>query len=305
MYLTPARFRSMDLGIDVSALTDAQLNRQLMRAASALHNHTAAPITPEPHDFRGGVIIGETHTWRIDPYLREVHRRIFPYHVPVLTIQQCRIYATKTQYIELAANELYYEVSEGWLEPTSANLTSFGLFGAAILPFVGLSDPHVSIDYTYGRNIAMTERLYYPEEAPYLWRASVGFWNTQAPAVRVNGTIQTSNGSVYTVDPIEGTITFVSNFPEDGDVVEIDYVTTLHPDIQEAQAIITAGILNEKALVASGLGGLRAIRVAELSLERDYRRTSGSAAQQQAQVTVPPEAAALLEPFAFRGLAFA
>jgi hypothetical protein len=292
----------MDLGIDVSALTDAQLNRQLMRAASALHNHTAAPITPEPHDFRGGVILGETHTWPIDPYMREVQRRVFPYHTPLLSIQQCRVFATKTQYLELDADELYYELSEGWVEPASANLTSFGLFGAAMLPYVGLSEPHVSIDYTYGRNIAVSERLYYSEEL-YTWRASVGFWSSAPPAVRVNGLIQTSNGSVYTVDPIEGTITFVSAFPEDGDVIDIDYVTTLHPDIQEAQAIITAGILNEKALVSSGLGGLRAIRVAELSLERDFRRAGGAA--DRAAVVIPAEAEALLEPFAFRGLAFA
>lgn len=169
-----------------------------------------------------------------------------------------------------------------------------------MLPYIGLSRPHVSLNYVYGRRIPTTERLYYSDEA-YVWRASTGSWKTGVAnpvVVRKNGATVTP--ADYVVDSIEGTIRFIANHPVDGDTIDVDYVTSLPWEIPEAQGLIAASFITEKGLTVSGLAGLRAIRVAEVSIERDYRRS----ASDSTQTFVPPEAAALLEAFIFRGLAF-
>ena len=298
MYITPERFRAMGFGVKVDDLSDADLSIILSRAAADIHTYTNVAMQPLPHDFRGGSVVGESHTWRLEPYDTNPSRRVWLYHPPVRVISSARIYMTNDQYVELAPDHLYYEPSEGWIEPTSAALTSFGLFGATVLPFVGLSEPHLVTDYTYGQDYPVTERLYYADSG-YRWIGSVGNWRSDPVVVRVNGV--TTPDADYAVDRVEGSITFSQNFPQDGDVVDADYVGSLHPDIALAQGVIAANKVTEKNLVASGMGNLRALRVAELSIERDYRRNSGN----ETPPTVPPEAAALLDPFVIRALAFA
>lgn len=295
MYLTPAQFRARDFGVKVDDLLDVDLASHLRRAAEAVHLHTGAPMLPVPHDFRGGTIVGETHVWPIDPYDRRLHHRVFPKHRPVIEVTSARIYATETQYVTFDASELHYEVSEGWVEPASVNLTSYGLFGAAMLPFVGLERPFLSLDYTYGWIIPFTERIYY-SDIGNVWRASTGHWRSDPVTVKVNGV---AHGN-FTVDRVEGTITFTSNIPSEDDAVDVTGVGSLPSAIPEAQGIIVAARITEKNLVAQGLGGLRAIRVAELSLERDYRRQDKGTSE----VSIPPEAAELLAPYKLTGVVF-
>lgn len=295
-YLTPSQFRARGYGVKLDDYIDSDLAATLRRAASAVNTYTAAPTLPVPHDFRGGSIVSESHTWRVDPYARRPQRRVFLYHRPVLTVSSARIYVTNTQYVEFDSTEIYYEPAEGWIEPASANLTSYGLFGAAMLPYVGLEHPHFVATYTYGRTIPVAERLYYSDEAN-TWRASSGFWTAASVVIQVNGVVVPSTD--YQVDRVEGTIKFTANVPEDGDTVDASYTTSLHPDIAEAQGLIAASLISEKALVARGMAGLRAIKVAEISLERDFRREAKGT-----PVVIPPEASALLDPFIFRSVAF-
>lgn len=300
MYLTPAQFRARDYGVNVSDMLDVTLASHLKRAAEDIHTYTCAPTLPVPHDFRGGTISGESHTWPIDQYQREPTIRVFPYHRPVIEVTQARLYVTKTKYIEFSADEIYYEPSEGWVEPISANMTSYGLFGSAVYPMIGLHQPHMVLGYTYGRDIPTTERLYYSDEA-LTWRASVGQWRSGVAypvVVTVDGVV--ANEADYVVDYVEGTIRFTANVPADGQAVDVSFTGSLHPNIAEAHGLITAARIGERGLAAKGMTGLRSIRVAEIALERDFRRQS-----QDSDPMIPSEAASLLEPFVFRTVVFA
>lgn len=302
MYITPAQFRVKDYGVDVSSMLDVTLAGYLRRAAEDLHTFTCAPTLPVPHDFRGGAIVGESHTWPIDEYQRQPTRRVFPYHRPVIEVSQARLFATKTQYVEFSAAEIYYEPSEGWVEPVSANMTSYGLFGAAILPFVGLEEPHMVLDYTYGRDIPSAERIYYSDTGT-TWRATIGSWRSgddYPVTVTVNGTL--IDEASYVVDYVEGTIRFTDDIPTEDDAVDVTFTGSLHPAIPEAQGLIAADRIASKALVSSGMTGLRRLTVAELTMERDMPRRGASDPEPDA---IPLAAASLLEPFIFRSVAFA
>lgn len=298
IYLTPGQLRAMDLGVKLDALTDAQLASWCRAGALAVNAYTNASKVPVPHDFRGGSIVGETHTWPIDPYERDPRRRVFPYHQPILDVTSVRIYATLDQYVEFDADQIYYERSEGWIEPASANMTSFGLFGAAMLPYIGLAHPHIRLDYTYGAFYPEVERLTKAASPANTWRATVGFWDNAVPeVVKVNGVTRVGN---YTVDRTEGTVTFTAPIPADGDAIDLTYVGTLHPNIARATGLIAADRIMQRALTSGGLGGLRVLRVAEISLERDFRRTAGK----DDEVSIPPEAQDLLAEFREMALAF-
>jgi hypothetical protein len=298
IYLTPAQLRAMDLPVDLSGLSDAQVAQWIFTSGQAVNSFCNQSNLPVPHDFRGGAITGETHTWEIDPYERDVRRRVFPYHTPIIDVTSVRIYATLDQYLELDASQIYYETSEGWIEPASANMTSYGLFGAAMLPYVGLAHPHVSLDYTYGSLYPTTERIYPDAVLADTWRAMVGFWDATTPIVEVNGTPSVS----FTSDPIEGTITFTGTPPSPTDAIDVTYVGTLHPNISRATGIITAAKLIEKGLISGGLGGLRMLRVAEITLERAVPRQGTASVEPP---TVPAEAADLLSEFVHRALVWA
>ena len=299
-YLTPAQFRAMNLGVDVANWIDVELAALLTRASSAVNNHCLAPTLPVPHDFRGGTIVGETHTWRVDPYDTSPTRRIFPYHRPVIAFTSMQIYATKDQFVEFDAGELYYELTEGWVEPASANLTSYGLWGAAMFPFIGLSEPHVRLDYSYGRRIPTTERFYYSEAISDTWRGTVGFWSSDAVTVKVNGVDRPSG---WAADRTEGTIKFTANVPTAEDAVDVSFVGTLHPDIAMATGLIAAERIGQRNLLAAGFPqGVRSFRVAEVAVERDVVRRSANSPE---PLSISPEAADLLEQFVYRPLGFA
>ena len=301
-YLTPAQLRALNLGLDFSDFTDGELAPLIARATSAVNAYCNVPTIPEPHNLLGGEIVGETHTWSIDPYATQPQRRVFPYHRPVIEVISMRIYATSTQYLSFDAAELYYEASEGWIEPASANLTSWGLFGSAVLPFVGLSEPHAVLDYTYGRLIPKTERLWYAGQGGNTWRGISGFWTNDAIEVRVNGSV--ADDGDYTIDRTEGAIlwTDLSTRPSGTDTVEADVVTRQHPDLALATGMTVASLFSDRELLRQGMPlGVRAFRVAEVSVERDFRR---SAQATSVVPMVPLEAEELLAPFVYRPLRF-
>lgn len=300
LYLTPGQFRAMNLGVDLTGFSDVQIASYLSRATEAVNEHCGVPSIPVPHDFRGGTITGETHTWPVDPYRVTPQRRLFPYHKPVRNIISMRIYATATQYITFDAAELYYEASEGWVEPASANLTSYGLFGSAVLPFVGLSEPHATLDYSYGRRFSIAEQIYPDAIVANAWRATVGFWSSDAVTVTVNGVLRTT---AYTINRTEGTILFTSPFPAGSDTVEVTATGTLLPRIAIATGITAADRIGQRNLLAAGFpAGVRSFRVAEVAVEKDMPRRL--AAGQAPPDTLPPEAADLISDLVIRPLAF-
>lgn len=290
MYLTPAQFRAMNFGIKaVDSMADAELAAILERASADVDTHCAVPMIPQKHSFTGGTITRETHTWYIDPYATSPRRRAYPYHTPVLEVSRMAIYLDDTSYAEIAPDHIYYEASEGFVEPTDLSLTSYGLFGV-MTNFIGTSQPHVELDYTYGYRERIEQLVYYNEG---WYAASRGFWVTE-PEVRVNSNLRPDTD--YEVDADEGRIRFTSNAPVDGDSVQIAVTSSLPYDIAEATGIIAASKIYDRSWASSGFGGLRSVAVAEVRLDRDQARAQGS----DLRSNIPAEAADKLEAYVFR-----
>ena len=292
MYLTPGQFRALNFGVPGTAdMIDAELAPILLRASA---DADAYCLVPRNHSFFGGVVVGETHVWSISPYDPSPQRRVFPKHRPVLSIQSMHIHVTEGQYLNFDNAELHYEPSEGFIEPASASLTSYGLFGSSVLPFVGLTQPYAKIDYTYGERIVLTQQAFYQGEGGMTWRAQTGFWTLDDVTVKINGTTVTTG---FTLNRREGTITWTTGNPNGTDDVEVTFTTSLQPDISLATGIIAAARLSDRKLLADGMPlGVRAFRVAEVSVERDLPRRSSGAYEPP---SIPAEAADKLDPFRF------
>lgn len=290
MYLTPAQFRAMDFGVNTTGLTDAQLIARLRAASADVDTYCAVPVVPQRHSFSGGTITGETHTWEIDPYATRPKRRAYPYHLPFLELDSFRIHVTPTQYVGIDTDHVRFESSEGFLEPFDAALTSYGLFGAGVLPFIGASQPWLELDYTYGFREAVSQWLVKDATAD-VWRASHGYWIAD-PTVHVGGVLRTTG---MTFDLTEGTITFTASPPAADVRVEISVVSSLPYDIAEATGIIAAAKLGDRSWASRGFQGLRSVSVAEVRLEREGRRESSTE-----RINVPPEAADKLQSYVFR-----
>ena len=211
MYLTPARFREMGFGIDTSELNDAELLSLINQATAVVNAYCNVPRIPQMHDFRGGTITNEAHTWRYPVNSLDIgQRRQYLYHWPILAISQFRIYVTNTQFIEIAPTELLINNTERYFEIVSLAITSFGLFNALIVPNVYLASPLAKTSYTYGWDFEVTDE-YLSCTDGQTWRAQNQFWftdETRAPVVKKNGTIVTTG---YTVDATEGTVVLNEN----------------------------------------------------------------------------------------------
>lgn len=293
MYLTPAQFRAMNLGVpNLDTMKDSQLAAILRRASADVDSHCAVPLIPQKHSFAGGTITDETHTWYLDPYATHLTRRVYPYHTPVLEVTSFRVQVTLDQYVEFDEDKIYFEASEGWLEPVDLSLTSYGLFGVSILPFVGLTQPHSKISYTYGYREQISEWLVKDIDAD-IWRASRGYWIEDTVELTVDGTPRTAD---LTIDLVEGTVTFDADPPADEDVrVEINVVSSLPYDIAEATGLIAAAKMYDRSWATRGWGGLRSVAVAEVRVERDTARNQSS----ESRALVPPEAADILTGYVF------
>lgn len=296
MYLTPARFREMGLGIDISELEDVELLALISQATAIVNAYCNVPRIPQMHDFRGGTITGETHTWRYPVNSLDIgQRREYLFHWPILAISNFRIYVTNTQYIEIAPTELMINNTEKYFEIVSLAITSFGLFNALIVPNVYLASPLAKTSYTYGWDFTVTDE-YLSCTDGQTWRAQNQFWFTDTgrePVIKKNGAVQSTG---YTVDATEGTVVFTENLLAT-DTVSASYHHKLHPDIQYGTGHIVVHLHGESELHSRGMAHLTKLRVAEVEMERDLRRTAPKSLVENLNMLVP-EAALLLGAFA-------
>ena len=142
-YITPERFRTMGVGTDLSGVEEWELRTVLEAASRTVDAFCAVPLLPQRFDFRGGTMTNEEHG------LGDT-RRIRLRARPIRTVDSLAIYATSTQYLDVDVDHLYIEDEEGWVEIVEASLTSIGLWGAAMVPGIGLEQHVVSTTYTYG-----------------------------------------------------------------------------------------------------------------------------------------------------------
>lgn len=260
LYLTPERFRTMGLGSDLSGVEDIELQATLQRASNLVDSFCAVPLLPSKHDFRGGSIIGEAHTWSDST-------RFYPWHRPVRSIDGMRIYATNNVYVELGGNDLFIDNSGGYVEIVALAVSPIGFFGATGL--VSLKNPIAKLDYTYGYEFAEVDDYLEPTDARE-YRAEHQFWaTTPAPEIKVDGVVVTTG---FTINHHEGTVVFNDQLTL-SNVVTASYTHPLPSEISQATGIIATFLLADRDLITKGLGNLAEIQIEEVKLRRDSRRT--------------------------------
>jgi hypothetical protein len=271
-YLTPARFKQMGFGIDVSELDDAELLALERAATTAANLYCNVPRIPQMHDFRGGRIVDERHTWRYPVTPFEIgQRRFYPFHWPILSVESFRINVTNTQYVEIRPTELMINNTDRYFEVVSLALTSSGLFNALIIPNVGLATPVASTSYTYGWDFVENDETLANTDGQ-TWRAQNQFWlsgNDQygvdrTPVIKKNGTVVTTG---FTIDMTEGTVVFDDQLVA-SDTVTATYHYPLPSDIQFGVAQIMVWLHTEAEMHQRGMAHLNSLQIGEVKMQR-------------------------------------
>jgi len=294
MYVTPDRYRSMGFGVDLDGVEESDLRSILRAASAAVESYCNVPLLPQKHDFRGGTITAEQHQWRMgnDTGSEMGQRRFYFFHRPVQTVTDFKILVTSGQYVDIPASELFLNPIEGWAEVVSLAVTSIGIFGSGLLPNVGLARPIARASYTYGWQFEVTgEQLDATDGLTF--RGQNQWWVTDSVTIYQNGTDVTDD---VTLDLTEGTATFTDQ-PETADIITADYTHKLPFDIAQATGIIATAMLNERDLVASGLGRIEALQLEEISVRRSLPQRSQLQLKQ-----IPEEAALLLGGYTYRAV---
>lgn len=299
-YLTPARFRTMDFGINTAELSDAEMMALATQATAWIDSFCLVPRLPQRHDLRGGVITGEQHSWRYPETPFDVgQRRAFPFHWPITRVNRFRIYVTNTQYVNIAPTELFINNSNQYVEVVSLAITSSGLYNALIIPNVGLATPTVTMDYEYQRfNRAVGEWLAPADGQTF--RAQNQWWfsdTDHAPVIYLDGVAQTTG---FSIDYDEGTVTFDSDQSAVA-AVTADYWYKLATEIQFAAGHIMAYLHTEAEMHARGVAHLSSLDVGnEIKMTRLpswARRTVADSGVDLEKMV--PEAAVLLYSYRF------
>jgi hypothetical protein len=293
-YVTPERFKTMGFGVDLDAVEDFELRAVLRRASDRVNSMTAAPGLPVPHDFRGGSITAEEHHWDMgNGVTTGPSRTVHLWHTPILSVSDLRIRLTNTQGIVFDSAELM--VFDKEVEIVSLAMTSAGLFGSYVVPEIGLAEPRVQADYTYGYRIPITRQTLDPTDGK-TFRAQDQWWidDSENYPVTVYDEAGTAIESGYTVHHDEGTIEFSANRDPDS-VVYASFTSRLPRGISTATGILAAEALGDRETRARGMSGLRSIRVGEIELEKEMQMRGGTTLVTPAVA----EAEALLDPYRF------
>lgn len=298
MYLTPERFRTMGLGIDLTDVDDIELQSILTRATAMVDDYCNVPLLPNPFDFRGGQMVDESHEWSDDLYDRPRPYRFWPMVatvVPVQSVEQFRVYSTPKVYVEIDEAEMFINNTGGWIEVSSLKLTQFGIFGAGIVPaLIGMYHPVAKCTYTYGWTFQSVNEVLYPTDA-LTYRAQNQWWLADPePEVKLNSVVVTTG---FTIDYDEGAIVFDDPLAAT-DVVTCSYSHKLPWQIAQAAGVIAADDFGETKMRARGMTGLDSIQVGEITLRR-----AAAPGQRGGTATIDPvsdKAAGLLSRFIFR-----
>jgi len=270
-YVTPERFKTMGFGVDLDTIDDFELRAILRRASDRVNALAAAPALPVPHDFRGGSIVQEEHFWRMGNAVNEPSQRQFwLWHYPILDVSQLRIHLTNNQYIDFSTNELV--VTDRWVEVVSLAMTANGLFGAFIVPEIGLAKPVYRVNYTYGHSIPVIKQTLDATDGR-TFRAQDQWWDDTATTT-VYDEDDSEITSGFTLDHVEGAVIFDDN--QDPDVTrKASFTTTLPQGIATATGILAAESIGDREMRARGMSGLRSISVGEIALEKDHQMRGG------------------------------
>ena len=165
-YITPARYREMGLGIDLSAKTDAEL-RSLIFSASGLVNRFCA--TPINHDFKGGVVVHEEHPWHTGNQYKRPSGRLWPMHKPLLAVTGLGVYVTKQQHIDFNQTMLFWNAAMGYVEPIAAPITT--ALGA-VFPCATADSPTPAQMPSFSARNSRPSASHLPRDSPPFWSSS-------------------------------------------------------------------------------------------------------------------------------------
>lgn len=301
-YLTAQKFRTMGFGVETEEHEDPFLSVLCQRAHTMVESYCLVPRLPAIHDFRGGTVVGEQHSWRYPVHPVDIgQRKAWPFHWPIIQINDFKIKVTNTQYVAIDASELFINNTARYVEVVSLAITSHGLFQALVVPNIGLATPVCEIGYDYGFSFTETdERLMFSDG--FTWRAQHQWWKTDpAPVIKKNGTTLTEGlANDYTIDSDEGTVILNEGHDADADdLMTATYSHSLPSEIRDAMGYLVAAMHAETEHHQRGMGHLRRLTLEEVTMERHREDPSKASAD---LVAISPEAAALLASFRFDGV---
>lgn len=286
IYLSPKRLRFLGTGLDLSSTTDDRILPSLVIASAMTNRYCAAPVD---HDFKGGSVTDERHAWDVGNAHRIARGRIYPNHRPIKTVDHLQIDVTNTQYVTISGSSLYVNPRENWVEPVALALTTVGLFGAGILPNVGLDTPVSKLTYEYGWEFDAIDEPLASYSGGSALMAPDQFFTDDTVVVKKDGTTLTEVTD-YTLDRYEGMVT-VSDYDPLA-YYTASYTYPLPRPIALAVSFIATDVIAQQGLVGRGLVGLQSIEVEEITLR--VSRASGIS-----QVPINLAAAKLLDPFVY------
>lgn len=261
MYVTPARFRTLGTGLDLSGKTDIELASILYAAANLVNGACNAPVG---YSFLGGHVDLEEHLWQVGNAYKRPSGRIWPYMRPVRSVDSLRINVTRSQYIDFNDQQLFTELSLGYTEPVAAPNTT-ALF-TSVPPWL-LTSPVSYVSYDYGFDFTMEDELLATASGD-TFQAANQFWFTDEDVeLKKNGTVVPT--ADYTVDYDEGTIT--PDTPPAGEVWKVSYHYHCPPGVAAATALVATDLMGQAALVASGMLGLSGLRVEEVEIRQSSK----------------------------------
>lgn len=287
-YMTPGRFRLGDYGVDLSSITDAGLASILQTSTAMVNGYCTVPTHPAEYDFRGGTVVDEEYTWDLSHELQPAKSRALSRYTPIVSVENFRIDVTGTQYLGFTSDQLYLTTNS--IEVIAPSTSGFGLYGAAMIPAIGLIPPMAKWNVTYGYRFSARGEELYPSDARE-YRAFNQWWHDDPePIIYVDGAVVPV--ADYTLDTDEGTVTF--DDPQDPNVVvTADFDYRLPPNIGEGTALVALQRLGERNLTRKGLYGLVEIAVGEVRLRRDFPRAGVQ------RHGISDEVMQLLDPFKF------
>lgn len=175
-------------------------------------------------------------------------------------------------------NDIAYNVFDFYVEIVPLQSITYSL--APVLVQLGLRPPIVQWDYEAGFFLPVFGELLINSGDNLNYYAMNGFWAssyTQAPSIQpmttppmvpvvyVNGGAVSS--STYTLDPIDGIVTFSASKML-ADVVTMDYTYTIPNAVRAATIAQTTWILGQRALANRGMIGLELMRLGDEQLQR-------------------------------------
>jgi len=289
-YLTPGIYRLQDDGIlappnsvapGLLTIPDATLARYIARAEAAIDAFIGAPLLTN-NGFAPGTI--NIYQQGFDFTTRKM--RIPLPVVPIRRITRVRVHISNSGpqnaglYADLLPEEVVIQQWEGYAEIIALTLT-YSM--AAVVWELGLNPPVLEVDMEAGFYLPYTGDTLYDTGDHTTYRALRGFWTLtydQAPDIQpnvlppttpnvyVNGAIQQAN--TYTVDPIEGSVTFATQ-QNPTVAVTADYTATIPDVVQTACIDQVTWLLQQRLLTQMGMGGIDQMRNGDLFARRPMK----------------------------------